>query len=285
MGSVLEAWYLLEQLRKDRNQAEQFERGLDDLNRQINKLTDERDQLEKWVCEQQPIVQATAIRQNTGQRLEMVQQKVDQLKSVARDWPIRDADRQRLEADLPVLEEKVDALTAERERAEKHEARRSRREMLDRAIPAAAELKEARNLLEGCRTITGEQLGELESLHAEIQELEAGLAAGRLRMMFRPTRRLELKVQSELEPSRRIELDVGSQEELQAGYRSSLSMRSGASGSSQAKSDSAACSGGTVRRENRSTGSSSSWGSTASNWPEPPAGNWPVRSRMSLTGD
>lgn len=219
VGKILQAWYARETIRRDREGVEAYEHRLDAVTARTNQCTQERDELAAFVEGQ-----ASAIEDAAGRRLLEAKKRAlvaegKELKKVSLEWPKVEERRANLVAGQAKDRERVSALGKKLEEAQLYEKNLGRRQRLQRAEAKWEALKRAKDELAGAGAASDRQMGDLKALDGETKHLEAGLAAGKLKLEFSAKKELELEVQKDLEEHRGQKVGREGSLNLEAGGR------------------------------------------------------------------
>jgi len=113
VGHILDAFYTKEYAKFDLEEAKRFEKELDEINKEIADHDKAISRMQKLVEQNEPIVDGIKERQTLEARQSVLNMKVEQLDTVAKDWPIVENSIKALDTELTNLQVKLAAVQEE----------------------------------------------------------------------------------------------------------------------------------------------------------------------------
>lgn len=184
VGEVLKAWYKKEKAKKRFEDVVEYEQKLDELNRQLERiesdLTKKEQKQEAWA----PIEDELSQREVLKSKLEAIEGQFDRIKKISTKWPIYENEIAQKEPELKKLDEKLEALTEEQEKAVKKAEIQTLEQRLQKLDSIKGDVKEAEKDLKKAKEITEEDVKALRGLKNKISELEMTIQASRLKLQL-----------------------------------------------------------------------------------------------------
>lgn len=222
VGRILQAYYDRERARRARDLALEHEQQLDQINQRLNRLAAETERLAAFLDENRQA--AEDARRRTVQELERqaLEQEQETLRGITTAWPAMEEELKGLVHRRDALAEACTGLDEELEQAGAAAAQRQDAEKLERAEREEKAWREASDALAGLRVVGEEDFRAAVALHHELQQLTAGLRAGRITLSLTPKGALELISRCDLDDAAEHRLADGQTLELEAGGQISL---------------------------------------------------------------
>jgi exonuclease SbcC len=222
VGLILAVHYQRERARRTRDQALEHEQELDRMSSQLNELAAETRLLVSFLEENRQA--ADDARRRTVMELERqaLAQDEESLRRITAAWPALEQEVKGLTVRREALVETRDGLDKELELSAAAAAVRQDAEVLKRAEKEHKAWREADSALANLRPVSKEDLLAVVTLHQEIQQLTAGLRAGRITVSLTPKTPLELTSRRDIDQPTEHRLAAGERLELEAGGQISL---------------------------------------------------------------
>lgn len=222
VGGILAAFYERERARRTRDLALEYERELDRVNGQLNELARQTRDLGDFLEENRQAAEDARLRRVVALEQKALEKEEAVLKQVNASWPAVAQELKGLAGQRDVLNRSYEALTSELEQATALDALRRDMEKLERAEKEHRSWREALEGVAGLPEAGKTAVDELVSLDREIQQLAAGLRAGRITLSLQARKPMDLTSSSDFEASAEHQLAAGEQLDLQAGGQISL---------------------------------------------------------------
>lgn len=219
VGKILKAWYAREAILRDRGLVETYEHKLDAVTARINECIKERDALAAFVEGHASAIEDADARGRLETEKRVLVAEGKDLRKVSLEWPKVEERRANLLGGQVKDRERIAGLEVKLKEAQGYEKNRSRRERWQRAEAKLEALELAKGELAGAREISDERMAELKALDEEAKHLEAGLAAGKLKLSFSAKEEMELEVQKDFGGHSGQTVGKGGTLDLEAGGR------------------------------------------------------------------
>jgi exonuclease SbcC len=218
-GEIVEAYYEAEKRKRKYEAARAFETELDRLNQRLEEATKSILEKDSYVKANQKAYADAGNRRVLQAEIESLQEKIEKLKKVSRDWPVVESKLEEAESELPVLRRTVAALEAEQLAAQEFEASRGLRERLARADNLNEELERAEAELLTTKQVDDAALERIRTQEAEIRRLESAVAAGKMLLQFESKVDNIIDVQRDLDTLSTVVVKAGDIHKLEGGGR------------------------------------------------------------------
>ncbi|MBT5224455.1 MAG: AAA family ATPase [Candidatus Marinimicrobia bacterium] len=195
IGTIVKAFYTKEELKKDLEDAESFERDMDKVNGHIREAVKALEKNDAFIKEHKKARGDAEKRSRLGAELNTFELKIEKLKKVNKDWPVAEQKIKDIEIQLPKLEKKEIEFTKERDIAQKAEDSRDLLSQYERAKAKKEKLEAAEKKLKETQKLTADDLQTIREIAAEITRLKTSLSAGKLYVKLRAKKALSLKSQ------------------------------------------------------------------------------------------
>lgn len=202
VGTLLKAWYDHERLKSKLLEIETYERNLDAVNQQVSELIAERDELQLYVEEYGPIVNALKERQGLDLKLDAAKKNEKRLREIQSKWPLHESEISRLENSLKALEDEHGVLRTELSQAQAYQESASKREKLKLANKAQEKFGEEQATFAAFTDLSPQLFQDLKAAIGERDRHAASMAAGKLQVRFVPESDTKVNVKAGLEDSR-----------------------------------------------------------------------------------
>lgn len=180
VGKILQAHYDLEDKQMALKEAKNYEAELDEINGEINTCTDMIETIEAYIKENERGVEDARQRQSLNDRLDAINARMEIHQKDNRDWPVAESEVTRIEALLPGLKQKENALALEQKMAIKQEERNQLRRQFEQIENRRQELEDAAQTALQTQKLTDNDLEELRNTYAKLNELKASVTASKL---------------------------------------------------------------------------------------------------------
>jgi exonuclease SbcC len=214
VGLILQAFYDRERARRARDLALEHERELDEMNRRLSELAAEADGLSRFLDRNRQAAEDARKRTVIELERQALGQEEQALRRITDAWPAVEQEVKGLNERRQTLVEADTVLADELARAGKAAAARRDVEKLERAEREHQAWLRASAALSGLPAVDEDDYRAAVSLDQELQQLTAGLRAGRITLSLVPRVPLEL--------TSRIDVDNPADQRLIAGERLDL---------------------------------------------------------------
>ncbi len=219
IGTILQAWYETETVKRSGKSAEAYESGLDAVNGRLRATAAELALREAFVSGNETAARDARERRILDAELKSVRQEMEALRKVSLEWPVAAHKARELEKALAEGEAARGPLGEELLAAQKAEDTRGLRDKLARVLKKEAQLEQARGRLAALPRLDKTALEEIRGASTLLEKLQAGVEAGRLAVTVVGRAGVELVVQEDFDPETRKMLGPGETARLQAGGR------------------------------------------------------------------
>ncbi len=209
VGKILQAYYDLEDKQMALKEAGDYEAELDEINGEINTCIDTIETIEAYIEENERVVEDARQRQSLNDRLDAIDVRMERLQKDNRDWPVAESEMDRIEALLPGLKKKENALALEQEMAIKKEVRNQLRRQFEQVEKRRQELEDAEQMAQQTPKLTDNDLEELRKTGAKLNELKASVTASKLSVRLLAKNALSFFVQEGLSEPQSQEIASG----------------------------------------------------------------------------
>ena len=209
VGKILQAYYDLEDKQMALKEAGDYEAELDEINGEINTCIDTIETIEAYIEENERVVEDARQRQSLNDRLDAIDVRMERLQKDNRDWPVAESEMDRIEALLPGLKKKENALALEQEMAIKKEVRNQLRRQFEQVEKRRQELEDAEQMAQQTPKLTDNDLEELRKTGAKLNELKASVTASKLSVRLLAKNALSVFVQEGLSEPQSQEIASG----------------------------------------------------------------------------
>lgn len=225
VGKILQAYYDLEDTRTDLQEAKDYEAELDEINGEINTCIDTIATIGAYIKKNERIVEDARQRQSLNDRQVAIDARMEKLRTDNRDWPVAESEVSRIEALLPGLEQKENALALEQEMAIKKEERIHLRRQFEQVKERQQELKDAEQVAQQTPKLTADDLEELRNTYAKLDQLKASVTASKLSVRLLAKNALSVLVYEGLSEPQLQEIASGEHISYDEGGRVKISHR------------------------------------------------------------
>ena len=209
VGKILQAHYDLKDKQMALKEAGDYEAELDEINGEINTCIDTIETIEAYIEENERVVEDARQRQSLNDRLDAIDVRMERLQKDNRDWPVAESEMDRIEALLPGLKKKENALALEQEMAIKKEVRNQLRRQFEQVEKRRQELEDAEQMAQQTPKLTDNDLEELRKTGAKLNELKASVTASKLSVRLLAKNALSVFVQEGLSEPQSQEIASG----------------------------------------------------------------------------
>lgn len=218
-GSITQLFYEKERVRKAIEDAESYEKELDEQNKRISGHASEVGEIESYVRSNKSLKEDAVKRRQIEAELKGLDLQYEKLEKINKDWPVTESRVNERSKRIPELGEKEKKLNKEKEEAEGYQKGKALLDQFSRVETKKQAVEEANRSLEKVVKLTGEDLKGIRAVFNNKSKLEASLSAGKLTAKFRPTVDTELEIQKGLEHKLRTRTKGGETLEFQADGR------------------------------------------------------------------
>ncbi len=212
VGKILQVYYDLEDTRTALMEAKGYEVELDEINGEINTCIDMIETIEAYIKKNERVVEDVRQCQSLNDRLDAINARMAIHEKDNRDWSFAESEVARIEALLPGLKEKENALALEQEMVIKREERNQLRRQFEQVEKRWQELEDAEQAALQTQKLTANDLEELRNTYAKLDRLKASVTASKLSVRLLAKNALSIFVQEGLsEPQSR---EIGSGEHI-----------------------------------------------------------------------
>ena len=223
VGKILQAHYGLEDTQTALKEAKRYEAELDEINGEINTCIDTIETIGAYIEKNERVVEDARQRQSLNDRLDAIDAHMEIHQKDSRDWPVAESDVARIEALLPGLKKKENALALEQEIARKKEERNQLRTQFEQVEKRRQELKDAEQAAQQTPKLTANDLEELRNTYAKLDQLKASVTAGKLSVRLLAKNALSVLVQEGLSEPQPQEIASGEHISYDEGGRVKIS--------------------------------------------------------------
>ncbi len=219
VGKVLQAYYDKEEARYELEQTLAFEDQLDRINKDISDLNNDIRDFQDYLDENAPVVDGIKERQTLESEQKVLTLEINELNSIATDWPIVEKTINDLEKELTDLNEKLTAALEEEKLATAWQDQQDLVRKFTRVEEKKKTLDAVQKDLDSIRKLTTEDLDKLREAHTRLDVLKARLDAGKLDIRFEALKDLDITISKDLEPPANQTLSKNETTHLQAGAK------------------------------------------------------------------
>ena len=223
VGKILQAYYDMEDTRTALKEAKVYEAELDEINGEINICIDTIETIEAYIEENERVVEDARQRQSLINRLDAVDARMEIHRKDNRDWPVAESEETRIEALLPGLNKKENALALEQETARKREERNQLRRQFEQVEKRRQELEDAEQAAQQTPKLTVHDLEELRNTYAKLNEFKASVTASKLSVRLLAKNALSVFVQEGFSEPQSQEIASGDHISYDEGSRVKIS--------------------------------------------------------------
>ena len=198
VGKILRAYYDLEDKQMALKEARNYEAELDKINGEINTYIETIETLGDYIEKNERIVEDARQRQSLNDRLDAIVARMERYEKDSREWPVAESDVDRIEALLPGLKQKENALALEQKMAIKKGERNQLRRQFEQVEKRRQELEDAKQATQQTPKLTDNDLEELRNTNAKLDRLKASVTASKLSVRLLAKKALSVFVQEGL---------------------------------------------------------------------------------------
>ena len=223
VGKILQAYYDLEDKQIALKDAEGYEDDLDEINDKINTCIDTIETLKAYIKKNERVVEDARQRQSLNDRLDAINARMERYEKDNRDWPVAESAMDRIEALLPGLKEKENALALEQKMAIKQEERNQLRRQFEQVEKWRQEFEDAEQAAQQTPKLTDNDLEKLRNTYGKLDQLKASVTAGKLSVRLLAKNALSVFVQEDLSEPQPQEIASGGHISYDEGSRVKIS--------------------------------------------------------------
>lgn len=217
VGQVLEAYYQVEEIRRNIRKIRIDEEEVTLLNAQLAQIDKEEVSVVRSLKKYELLEDDINKRIQIEPGLETLKAKDEKMLAVLKRWPVKQSDAEKLTDSIEEMKQRAAQLQTELEEAEAAAEDKEKRDLLKRIKPLKEALDQKRDQLQGMPAISGADLVFLEKQLNRETELKAVAGAMKLRAAIKTGKKLTLKVTSGFDQTRVLE--VADEEVLQGAGR------------------------------------------------------------------
>jgi exonuclease SbcC len=225
VGTVLAAWYGMEETRAAWHRAVAHEAALDDVNAGLRSAARMRSEREAFIGATAAAAADARERRTVEAELRAARSEVDALMRSWMEWPVAENRARELGEAAAAAEALRAAMEKELAAAQRAEEARGLRERFERVQRRKAQLAEARARQGAAPRLEKKSLDEIRLAAAAVARLEAGVEAGMITVTVAGRAETEIVVQEDFRPEERRTLAPGKTARLNAGGRVRLMHR------------------------------------------------------------
>lgn len=199
VGLILDSFYNKEDARFYLEEAQRFEKELDEINKEIAGHDKAIFRMQWFVDQNELVVDGIKERQTLEAKAKVLGMEVGKLSAAAKDWPVLEDNIKALESELLGIQEK---LTAVQEEEKVATSQQEHSELIQRFTRVEGKKKisdEAQKKLESVKKLTTEEVDEIRESHDNLGLLKAKMAAGKLAIKFEAKKDMDISVQKDLD--------------------------------------------------------------------------------------
>ena len=219
VGRILQAFYAKESLRIGFEKVCQVEESIDQANKKIAKLKNERDVTNRYVTINNKVVGDARERKTILFQLESVEKNLKELKKINRDWPVLEKTAQDLKLRLPLQKKEVEKLKQKKDQVEQAEENRITAEKYKSILAKKKQVEAAEKNLEVTQILTEKDLNKIDQTFKKLSLLKMELKAGKLALNFKAKNSISLLVTEDMEQPREENLNPGEIKVFETGGR------------------------------------------------------------------
>lgn len=215
-GTVLAAWYSMEDVRTAWKKAVAYEAGLDEVNAQLRRAASSCAGKEEFLRAHGAAAKDARERRALEAELRAARGEAEKLVKVSVEWPVADHAARTLLQAMADADSARATLEAELRAAQRAEEARGLLEKHTRVLRRKALADEAAARLAALPRLERKSLDEIRAAAAALSRLEAGVEAGRLSVKVAGRAEVELATQEDFSPEQRRMIAPGQTVRLRA---------------------------------------------------------------------
>lgn len=208
-GTVLGAWYELDDARERARKVSAWEKELDSVKAALRQAGSEANALAVFLDGSGQAARDARERRSLEADLRLAQAEAQTLGKAVEKWPVASHRAGELEQSLSGAESRRRALDEEQRRARGAEEARLARDLHAKAMRRKAAVEEAQAALKAAPRLDKKALAELRTASETLARLEAGLEAGRISVTVAGRSAGELLTQEDFAPEKRQGIQPG----------------------------------------------------------------------------
>lgn len=217
VGQILKAYYKKEEIAVSLSETRRFEEDFDRINSAILESTKIMDDRDRYIKENSRIVEGVKERRTLDAEKTAIHVKMEGMVQANSDWPVRESKTGELNARLPVLRGQIVKLEQEKTITEQAEKNRRLRERFGKISEMKEKVDNAEKSLGALKKVGKDDLDELVGIQAKVEQLRAGITAGRLTVTITAVNDLGFSFIRDLEPEDASSLPEGGVKKIEAG--------------------------------------------------------------------
>ena len=221
-GGILKAYYEKEEQRVAFEEAISYEEDYDKLNKRLQSIEESIEKSDKFITDNKSLFNSISTRKVLEAQIESTATKFKTYEEVNNVWPVFERDLKKLKNDVPALEKRLKDLKAEHNQAEAFEKSKNLLERFKRVESKKKIMNQLQQELLKTKKLTEEEYEELNKIDSDMKRLESQLSAGKLSVIFKSKKSMEIGVQSDIDETKKRKVQPGKPMEIKAGGRIKL---------------------------------------------------------------
>lgn len=209
LGSVISAYYKVEQQKLKIRQTEQLEERVSKLTIKLQEITQEKERIDFRVSKLEEIERDIQQRFTLQPKLDLLREKVKTLKDIISDWPRAEEKVKNIQNQLKQIGEQKELLEQELQEAIEVIRGREKRDLYNRIKPLITEMGNKQEELKNLPAITTEVAKQVQNIEAAISQQKAVLEGMQLKGYIKVTEPMKLYITKGLESAKHMELEKG----------------------------------------------------------------------------
>lgn len=179
-GYVVEAYYAKERARQQAGEAEEIEKNIQDLDQEINDLTERYEVLQPELAEYEEIEPGIRQRSELEHKVQQWDTEIKKLQDVNRRWPVVEHQLKEQSESLDEQQHKLERVEKELSNARAWEKQKSTVEQLRKADDLYKKIENQKKEISETQKVSWEQVKRLRELENQINKLNATISASKL---------------------------------------------------------------------------------------------------------
>lgn len=219
VGSILTAYYQVERLRRDQEQAVDYENQLDKINREIVEYESDLIEISSFLNKNDALVRDLQVHEKIDKNIEIIDRDIKECKKAAGDWPVIEKDLATSREKIPELNNALKSFGTELHNAKNALMSKELKQRYKRAQKLQERVEAAQKELTGVPSLGDKELTEIRKTAARADQLKAGLSAGTLETNFHAKEPISISVQKDFDKTAEEKLSARQNLRIQAGGR------------------------------------------------------------------
>lgn len=179
-GKVLEAFYAKERCKIDYEHALEYEKRVDELNKEITRLTAGIQEKKKEQQKLNPLKEGIRKRQGKESDIKGIDYELKDIHEINKTWPVYEDRLQNIDNEIAKLDKQIEKFDQEWETAQKQQGLKLLRDRVEKLNRLRKDFNYAKREAEKVVKVTEDQIKELKDVKSDIDKLEAQVNAARL---------------------------------------------------------------------------------------------------------